>query len=68
MDPSLLEIIGSAVSSARGQGLGVEEQRDAAEAVLLAMVPSLTPSIANLVVEQLYPFIGDRDMGGIAAL
>lgn len=59
MDPSLLEIIKSAVLAARIQGLGSTGQRDAAEAVLLAMVPSLAPSIANLIVEQLYPFIGD---------
>lgn len=59
MDPSLAEIIKSAVLSAQIQGLEVPEQRAAAEAVLMVMIPSLSPSIANLIVEQLYPLIAD---------
>lgn len=64
MDPSLIEIIKTAVLSARTQGLGTQEQRAAAEAVLLAMIPSLSPAIANLIVEQLYPFVAE--MGAVA--
>ena len=59
MDPSLAEIIKSAVLSARIQGLEAPEQRAAAEAVLMVMIPSLSPSIANLIVEQLYPLIAE---------
>lgn len=59
MDPSLIEIIKNAVLSAQKLGLGTEEQRDAAEAVLLALIPSLSPSIANLIVEQLFPFVDE---------
>lgn len=59
MDPSLIEIIKNAVRSAQSLGLGMQDQRAAAEAVLLALIPSLSPSIANLIVEQLYPFVGE---------
>ncbi|OAN52858.1 hypothetical protein A6A04_15260 [Paramagnetospirillum marisnigri] len=59
MDPSLIEIIKQAVLSARGQGLTGSEERAAAEAVLMSMIPSLSPSIANLIVEQLYPFVAE---------
>ena len=59
MDPSLIEIIKTAVRSAQRQGLGTQEQRDAAEAVLLALIPSLSPSIAHLIVEQLFPFVAE---------
>ncbi len=64
MDPSLIEIIKNAVRSAQRQGLGTQEQRAAAEAVLLALIPSLSPSIANLIVEQLFPFVAE--MGAVA--
>ncbi|MDO8606381.1 MAG: hypothetical protein Q7R40_07600 [Phaeospirillum sp.] len=62
MDPSLAEIIRTAVLSARIRGLGTLEQRAAAEAVLLSMIPSLSPSIAILIVEQLYPFIAEMSV------
>lgn len=57
MDPSLIEIIKNAVLGAARQGLDGAGQKAAAVAVLLAMIPSLSPSIAHLIVDQLYPFI-----------
>ncbi|RAU22442.1 hypothetical protein CU669_06975 [Paramagnetospirillum kuznetsovii] len=64
MDPSLIEIIKQAVVNARRQGLAGGQQQDAAVSVLLNMMPSLSPSIAGLIVEQLYPFV--EDMGAVA--
>jgi hypothetical protein len=59
MDPSLIEIIRSAVDQARMLGLGAEEQCSAAEAVLLSLTPSLSPTTAQLIVEQLFPFVAE---------
>ncbi len=59
MDPSLIEIIKQAVVNAKGQGLSGRDQQTAAVGVLLSMMPSLSPSIAVLIVEQLYPFVAD---------
>lgn len=55
MSFSLIEIIGSAIAAARQAGLDAVEERDAAHAVLLAYDDSLTPGVARILVEQLYP-------------
>ncbi len=62
MDPSLIEIITTAVRTSRRAGLSAGEQRDAAQAVLVAMVPSLAPAIAQLIVDQLYPFVPEAEI------
>jgi hypothetical protein len=64
MDPSLIEIIKQAVTSARRDGQGVAGQLDRAISALLALTPNLSPATARLVVDQLYPFVSDR---GLAA-
>ena len=59
MDPSLIEIIKSAVAQARLLGLGAEDQCSAAEAVLLSLTPSLSQSIAQLIVQELFPYVAE---------
>jgi hypothetical protein len=55
MNSSLIQIIGSAVATARQMGLDRAEQHDAAQAVLQAMDPSLSHGVARILVEQLFP-------------
>ena len=57
MDPSLIEIIKAAVRSVQGQGLGAGEQRAAARNVLLTLIPSLCPSVVELIIDQLLPAV-----------
>jgi hypothetical protein len=59
MDPSLREIIAQAVTAARKGGQDAAGQRGAAVALLAAVMPSLDPGTAQLIVEQLYPLITD---------
>jgi hypothetical protein len=61
MDPSLIEIIKSAVAQAKRLGLGAEEQCSAAEAVLLSLTPSLSHATAHLIVEQLFPYVAEMN-------
>ncbi|KIL98445.1 hypothetical protein CCC_03728 [Paramagnetospirillum magnetotacticum MS-1] len=65
MDPSLREIITSAVTDARKGGLDPFAQRSAATAVLTAMMPNLDMATVQLIVDQLYPLI--CDLGSAAA-
>lgn len=55
MNGSLIEIIGKAIAAARQVGLDCTEERDAARAVLLASDLSLSPGVARILVDQLFP-------------
>ncbi|MBI3446880.1 MAG: hypothetical protein HY055_16315 [Magnetospirillum sp.] len=57
MNGSLIEIIGKAIAAARQLGLDCTEERDAARAVLLASDLSLSPGVARVLVDQLYPLV-----------
>jgi hypothetical protein len=57
MDASLIDIIGGAIVAARQVGLDRSEEVDAARAVLMARDPSLSPGVARILVERLYPAI-----------
>lgn len=57
MNGSLIEIIGKAIAAARQMGLDCAEERDAAWAVLLASDLSLSPGVARVLVDQLYPLV-----------
>jgi hypothetical protein len=61
MDASLIDIIGSAIAAARQVGLDRGEEVAAARAVLMARDPSLSPGVARILVERLYPAI-EADM------
>ncbi|CAA7617094.1 conserved hypothetical protein [Candidatus Terasakiella magnetica] len=57
MDPSLADIISQAISKARSDGLDSGEQAQAAQDSLCDLMPSLDPSIAQLIIEQLCPLM-----------
>lgn len=57
MDPSLADIISQAISKARSDGLDTGGQAQAAQDSLCDLMPSLDPSIAQLIVEQICPLI-----------
>jgi len=59
MDPSLIEIIRQAVADARKRGLKPSAQREAARGVVLALSSSLSLETAQLIVDQLYPYVVD---------
>ncbi|WP_146747690.1 hypothetical protein [Paramagnetospirillum kuznetsovii] len=55
MSPILIDLVTHVVESAQRAGLDGRDQRDAAEAVLMAAMPSESPAIAHFMVELLYP-------------
>jgi hypothetical protein len=57
MEGSILGIISNAVQAARAEGLEGGEELVAACAVLLAREPSLSPGIARVLVERLFPML-----------
>lgn len=55
IDPTLVELVTQVIGRARRVGLDVEDQRDAAVAVLWAAMPSEAPAVGSLIVQQLFP-------------
>jgi hypothetical protein len=62
MDSTLIALVTRVVTAARRAGLEVQDQRDAAEAALIAALPSEAPAIAHFMVEMLYPRITAVDL------
>ncbi len=55
MNPSLIELVAHVVMKARRAGLDHQDQRDAAEAVLMASLPGESSAIAHFVMELAFP-------------
>ncbi|WP_139305463.1 hypothetical protein [Magnetospirillum fulvum] len=62
METSLFQIIAEACSSARRDGLGTAETRDAIQSALLARDPTLRPGTARIIADQLFPLV-ERTLG-----
>ncbi len=59
MSPSLIDLVTHVVRKARCAGLSGQDQCDAAEAALMAAMPSEAPAIAHFMVQLLYPQLAE---------
>jgi len=55
LDSQLEDMVMRVVGFARNAGLSDQDQRDAAQAAVLAVLPAEAPAVAYLIVQQLYP-------------
>ncbi len=58
MDQSLMEMVTRVLLEARRAGLAEHDQRDAAVAAIWAVQPAEAPAMARLMVQMVYPEIG----------
>lgn len=62
LESTLVALVHRVVNEARRAGLAPQDQRDAAEAVLLAALPSEAPAIARTFVELVFPRIATTEL------